>query len=178
MKRGTATILILAALILLIALSQEYLFTDATSQEVGQAITIRPAEIVTVSIRDIVDTPVQIEEEMYYDSLELLAICVEAEAGNQSMEGKRLVAAVILNRVEDPDFPDTITEVIEQEYHFSTYWNGAMDRVWEPSEETYAAVAAEVEHRSNTEVLYFTAGGYGEYGTPWRKVGDHYFCTK
>ena len=98
MKRGITTILILAALILLIAPSQEYLFTtDATSQETGRAITIRPAKVVTVSIPDIVDTPAEIEEEMYYDSLEMLAICVEAEAGNQSMEGKRLVAAVILN---------------------------------------------------------------------------------
>ena len=36
-------------------------------------------------------TPDDIEEEMYWDSLELLACCVEAESGNQSEEGKRLV---------------------------------------------------------------------------------------
>lgn len=34
---------------------------------------------------------IDIAEEEYWDSLELLAICVEAEAGNQSLEGKRLV---------------------------------------------------------------------------------------
>ena len=43
------------------------------------------------------------KEEIYYDSLELLAVCVEAEAGNQSLEGKKMVVDVILNRVDDKD---------------------------------------------------------------------------
>lgn len=172
--------LILLILALIVILSVQAYFkrqVNATSQAVPE-ISIEPVNPVTVSAAEIVDTHRQIEEEIYWDELELLALCVEAEAGNQSFEGKRLVAAVILNRVEDPDFPNSITEVIEQKYHFSSFWNGAINRVWEPSQETYQAVLAEVENRSNTEVLYFTAGGYGEYGTPWRKIGDHYFCTK
>lgn len=40
------------------------------------------------------------------------------------------------------------------------------------------AVNLELESRLNYEILYFTAGNYGKYGTHWRKVGDHYFCTK
>lgn len=63
-------------------------------------------------------TPDDIEEEMKMDELELMAICVEAEAGNQDLIGKRMVADVILNRVDDPDFPDSITEVISQKYAF------------------------------------------------------------
>ena len=51
-------------------------------------------------------TPEEIEEEEKADELELMAICVEAEAGNQSLTGKRMVADVILNRVDNPDFPD------------------------------------------------------------------------
>ena len=31
-------------------------------------------------------TDEELEEELYYDSLELLAICVEAEAGNQPLD--------------------------------------------------------------------------------------------
>lgn len=122
-------------------------------------------------------TEVDLETEYYYDSLELLAICVEAEAGNQGLEGKRLVADVILNRVNDPDFPNSIEDVITQPYHFSSYWDGAMDRV-EPTEETYKAITMELEKISNPSILFFTAGGYGKYGTPWKQVGDHYFCTK
>lgn len=122
-------------------------------------------------------TEEDIAEEIYLGELELLALCVEAEAGNQGLEGKRLVVDVILNRVDSPDFPNTIEEVITQPYHFSSYWNGAMDRV-DPTEETYEAVTMELETRSYPSLLYFTAGGYGKYGTPWKQIGDHYFCTK
>lgn len=123
-------------------------------------------------------TPEDIAEEEYYDSLELLAICVEAEAGNQDLTGKRMVADVIFNRVDDPDFPDTITEVITQKNQFSSYWDGGMDRVVEPSEETFLAVRMELEERSWPGLLYFTAGDWPAYGTPWKKIGDHYFSTK
>ena len=63
-------------------------------------------------------TEEEIAEEEYWDSLELLAICVEAEAGNQGLEGKRMVVDVILNRVDDPDWPGTIEEVISQPVQF------------------------------------------------------------
>lgn len=119
----------------------------------------------------------QIEEEGYFDDLELMAACVEAEAGNQGLDGKRMVADVILNRVEDPDWPNTIEGVITQKYQFSTYWNGAMDSV-SISDETFEACKMELKERGWPGIYYFTAGGYGQYGTPWRKVGDHYFCTK
>lgn len=76
----------------------------------------------------------ELEEEMYYDSLELLAVCVEAEAGNQGLDGKRMVVDVILNRVDAPGWPDTVEEVITQPYAFSSYWDGGMDRVWDTVE--------------------------------------------
>lgn len=121
--------------------------------------------------------PGEHETERYYDDLEELAICVEAEAGNQSLLGRRMVVDVILNRVDSPQFPDTIHEVIEQPVQFSTYWDGAMDRVIEPSELTIKAVQMELEHRTHADVLFFTAGYYNPYCKPWGVVGDHYFGT-
>ena len=118
------------------------------------------------------------EEEIEMDELELLAICVEAEAGNQEVKGKRLVVDVILNRVDDSDLPDTIEGVISQPYQFSSYWDGGMDRVTEPSEETIRAVQMELEERGWPGVIYFTAETWPEYGTPWKQVGDHFFNTK
>lgn len=120
----------------------------------------------------------ELEEERYYDSLELLAVCVEAEAGNQSLDGKRMVADVILNRVDHPDWPDSIEGVITDPYEFASYWDGGMDNVWEPSEETFQAVQMELERRSWPELYYFTSNGWPEYGTPWKKVGDHYFSGR
>lgn len=120
----------------------------------------------------------EIAEEAYYDSLELLAICVEAEAGNQDLEGKRMVVDVILNRVDSEDWPDTIPEVIMQPYQFSSYWDGGMNSVLEPSEETFQAVQMELESRSWPGLYYFTSDGWSRYGQPWQKEGDHYFSTK
>lgn len=122
-------------------------------------------------------TDEDIEEEKYYDSLELMAICIEAEAGNQGLEGKRLVADVILNRVDSPDFPNSITEVITQPYHFSSYWDGAMELAV-PTDETFEAVRLELNHRTNSEILYFTAGEWSKYGTKWKQIGDHYFSVE
>ena len=115
------------------------------------------------------------ELELYFDSLEMLAICVEAEAGNQDLYGKRLVVDVILNRVDSERFPDDIVSVITQKYHFSTYWNGEMDKITEPSEETFDAVKMELKERTDDKILFFSADDYSEYCTPAYKYGDHYF---
>lgn len=135
-------------------------------------------EAVPVEVDEPEEGADELEDEAEADELELLAICVEAEAGNQELEGRRLVADVILNRVDDPDFPNTIEGVISQTYQFSSYWDGGMDRVTEPSEETIRAVQMELEERGWPSVIYFTAEAWPAYGTPWKQVGDHYFNTK
>lgn len=115
-------------------------------------------------------------EEEYCDQLELLAICVQAEAGNQDLTGRRLVADVILNRVDSEIFPDTIEGVISQNNQFSTYTDGAMENVYEPDELTFKAVQMEVYgERLDKNILYFTAGEYNKYCKPLYKHDDHYF---
>lgn len=116
------------------------------------------------------------EEAAFYDDLELLALCIEAEAGNQDLRTKRACVSVILNRVDSPDWPDTIGEVIKQKYEFSSYWNGHIDAVWEPAESTYEAVRLELENRSNT-YLYFD-DVWPQYGTRGEQIGDMYFNFK
>lgn len=109
--------------------------------------------------------------------MEVLARCVEAEAGNQSIDVKRAVISVILNRVDDEDWPDTISEVIADPYEFATYWNGRMDEVT-PSATTYEAISMEMETRSYPGLFYFDMDDYLPYGTPYVKMGDLYFSTK
>ena len=120
-------------------------------------------------------TDEELKDELYCDSLETLAICVEAEAGNQDLYGKRLVVDVILNRVDSERFPNDIESVIYQKNQFSTSFDGGMDRVKEPSEETYEAVRMELENRTDPDILFFTAGDYNKYCSPAYKYGDHYF---
>ena len=123
-------------------------------------------------------TDEELQAELYFDSLELLAVCVMAEAGNQGLDGMRMVCDVILNRVDDSDFPNTIEGVITQRNQFSSYSDGRMQRWNVPSEECYQACQMELEKRSWPGLLYFRTGGYSQYGTPAFKYGNHYFSTK
>lgn len=109
--------------------------------------------------------------------MELLTRCVQAEACNQDFDGRRMVADVILNRVSDPDFPGTIRDVILQDGQFQVVSNG---RIYDadPDDETLEAVRMELESVSWPGLFYFRTGRYSDYGTPWKKVGDHYFSTK
>lgn len=107
------------------------------------------------------------------ESLEWLAKCVEAEAGNQDIVGKRLVVDVILNRVDSDLYPDDIKAVISQDGQFAVYKYGTMMKAT-PSEETCRAVEMELEHRIDTEIMYFASSGY--ISKPAYKHGGHYFA--
>ncbi len=71
------------------------------------------------------------------NDLYLLAKCVYAEARGESYTGQVAVAAVILNRVESPDFPNTIAGVIYQPYAFTAVSDGQINL--EPNQTAYNA---------------------------------------
>lgn len=115
-----------------------------------------------------------------YQDFELLCQLVAAEAENQPFEGKRAVVAVVLNRV-DYGFPfeDSIEEVIFQDGQFTCISDKRFFDAWAyVSDEDREAVTAELSERKYNEYLYFTAGHYGDYGTPAEQIGDHYFCKE
>lgn len=101
----------------------------------------------------------------------LIAKTVWLEAGNQPIEGKRLVAAVILNRVESEQFPNTVEGVLSAPGQFATFHALSKSH---PTIEDAIAVQMEINQRSNTEVMFFRTKRYGT-GEPLMKVGDHYF---
>lgn len=57
-------------------------------------------------------------KEVDFDDLYLLARLVESEAGNESYETKMMIASVVMNRVADSRFPNSIKEVIYQKGQF------------------------------------------------------------
>ena len=132
-------------------------------------------QAVSIPVTDL--TEEDIKEMDYWGELELLAAVVEAEAGNQDMTGKRLVVDVVLNRVDSPLFPDTITEVLEQPGQFSTMWNGAVEEAgWHMQEDDYTAVMMEVTGvRLDYDIYYFRAGEYNASCRPAYIHGDHFF---
>lgn len=56
--------------------------------------------------------------EFTYEDAQLLMGIAQAEAGNQGADGMWLVMSVVLNRVDSPEFPDTIREVIYADHQF------------------------------------------------------------
>jgi N-acetylmuramoyl-L-alanine amidase len=74
------------------------------------------------------------------DEIDLLARLVRAEAQTESLEGKIAVACVVLNRVESPQFPDTIKEVIYAPGQFQPVANGEINKP--ADEESIQAVKA------------------------------------
>ena len=110
------------------------------------------------------------------EELELMAAIVHAEAGNQDLTGKRLVADVVLNRVNDEAFPDTVEDVIYQKNQFSPVANGSLAKAYDHlTPDDYEAVRLELGERLDYEIIYFTAGHYTRYGVPAYQHGDHYF---
>ena len=69
--------------------------------------------------------------------LYLLAKCVYAEARGEPYTGQVAVAAVILNRVASPDFPNTISGVIYQPWAFTAVNDGQISL--EPDQTAYNA---------------------------------------
>ena len=100
------------------------------------------------------------------EDIELLAL----------VTGKRLVIDTVLNRVDHGRFPDTISDVIYQKGQFSSMWNGRSNRCY-VSDDICKLVEEELESRTNTDVIFFHAGRYSDYGSPLFQVGNHYFSS-
>ena len=91
---------------------------------------------------------------------------VEAEAGCEDYVGKVLVANVVLNRLQDSQFPNTVEEVVFQQEdgvtQFSPVANGRYDSAV-PDEDTIQAVEAALEGEDYSEgALYFVARQYAD----------------
>lgn len=64
-------------------------------------------------------------EKTYSDNdLYVLSHIISAESGNCSEDMMIAVGSVVLNRVNDERFPDTIEEVVFQPGQYSPTWNG------------------------------------------------------
>lgn len=77
------------------------------------------------------------------NEIDLLARIVRAEAQTEPFEGKVAVADVVLNRVESPQFPDTVKDVIYAPGQFQPVSNGEINKPAdeESVEAVYTALA-------------------------------------
>lgn len=71
--------------------------------------------------------------------VELLARLINGEARGESYIGQVAVGAVIMNRVKDPSFPNTIAGVIYQKGQFSCITDGQFDVAIDEESTVYKA---------------------------------------
>lgn len=90
--------------------------------------------------------PYVIEEEKVYaqgsnysNDVQMLARCVNGEARGEEYTGQVAVAAVILNRVDHPSFPNSIAGVIYQPGAFTAVSDGQIDVPIDPNSTVYKA---------------------------------------
>lgn len=91
-------------------------------------------------------------------------------------QGQRLVIDSVLNRVDNPHFPDTISEVIWQKNQYAGMYGDRITRCY-VMDELVKLVEEELENRTDYDVVFFNADHYSDYGVPMFQVGNHYFSS-
>ena len=112
---------------------------------------------------------------------ELLARIISAEARGESYLGQVAVGAVILNRIEHPSFPDTLSGVIYQKGAFSCLYDG---QFYEPiADSAYSAARDAINglDPSGGAIYYYnpsTATNKWIFSRPViTTIGAHRFCS-
>ncbi len=116
----------------------------------------------------------------YSDSDELLlARLIEAEARGESYRGKVAVGAVVVNRVKDPRFPNTVRSVI---YERGQFYTAGIPNHPRPSAEARRAAAAALRGEDPTRGALFFYNPDKARTTRWWasrpqqvRIGNHVF---
>ena len=112
---------------------------------------------------------------------DLLARIISAEARGESYLGQVAVGAVILNRIEHPSFPDTLSGVIYQKGAFSCLYDGQFYEAVEDSAYSAARDAINGLDPSGGAIYYYnpsTATSKWIFSRPViTTIGNHRFCS-
>lgn len=134
--------------------------------EIVETVTITPDPVVL--LQNEVRYTAHWDEETYDDTVEisyqdtqLLMMVASAEALNQGTDGMKKVMEVILNRVESPDFPNTIQEVIYQSGQFESVTNGAIYKAEITPEVRQALAEVEKNRNADKDIVAFETSANG-----------------
>ena len=112
---------------------------------------------------------------------EMLMRIAQAEAGNQGKQGMVMIIAVVLNRVADDSFPNSIEGVIFQDHQFQPISDGRYYEV-ELSPEVHEALAyIEKGEPYDDQIVAFeisSSKSLERYFSYAYTVGDHDFYTE
>lgn len=114
------------------------------------------------------------------EELLLLSKLVTGEARGESYEGQVAVAAVVINRVIDPRFPNSIEDVIYQKNAFSVVNDGSINM--KPTESAYKAAQEALygQDPTNTAVYFWNPEiatcNWIKTLNPHVRIGNHVFA--
>lgn len=108
--------------------------------------------------------------------IDLLARVINSEAGSSwhTDEHQRAVGSVVLNRVADGRFPNTIRDVVYQKGQYGCVSNGMINRT--PSQRAIDNAKYLIENGVTipTNVVWQSGGKQGN--GVWKYIQGHYFC--
>lgn len=113
--------------------------------------------------------------------VDLLAKIISAEARGEPYTGQVAVGAVILNRIEHPSFPNTLSGVIYQPGAFSCLLDGQADQPVSDSANRAAQDAINGLDPSNGAIYYYnpqkTSNQFMLSRPVIATIGSHKFCS-
>ncbi len=114
------------------------------------------------------------------NDIQLMAQAVYGEARGEPYEGQVAVAAVIVNRLNSPTFPDTVAGVIYEERAFTAVADGQINLGADESSRNAVLDALNGQDPSNNALYYFnpdTATSAWIWTRPQiKRIGKHIFC--
>lgn len=117
---------------------------------------------------------------MTREDRDLMMRVATAEGEDQGEDGMWLILSVIMNRVEDPDYPDNIHDVIYKPYQFTSILDKRAEEA-EPTEACEMAMVRIEEGEIAPEIIAFDlkdAGILEKYFEPVFDYRDHRFFVK
>lgn len=109
------------------------------------------------------------------EEFEMLAAIIECESANQPLEGKLAVGSVVINRINNPRWPNTLTEVLYQPNQFTPVKSGRFAIVLARGANAACRQAAlqVLTGGSTIDALFFHVVREGETGGT--VIADHIF---
>ncbi len=111
----------------------------------------------------------------------LLARIISAEARGEPYIGQVAVGAVVLNRIEHPSFPDTLSGVIYQDGAFTAITDGQFDQPIADSAYQAAREALSGNDPTGGAIYYYnpdkTSNQWIRSRPVIKRIGAHLFCS-
>ena len=136
--------------------------------------TIEPMEVVEETTVEPIETevvakPLYTDEELY-----VLSYVINGEAEGCSWEEKLWVGSVVLNRVDNHRYPDTIYDVVFDKGQYACTWDGNYDK--EPIQESIDAAIYLLENGSVLPKYVIFQAQFKQGNATYDVIGNTYFC--